>query len=109
MPVIKSAIKKMRQDKKREKTNDEFRAKLEQSIRNAKKTKSAKAVVEATSLVDRGVKNNLVHKNKAARLKSQLSKLAKPAASTKAPKTAATKTKATKPAAKKATKSASKK
>ena len=108
MPVIKSAIKKMRQDKKREKANDDFRAKLEQSIRNAKKTKSAKAVVEATSLVDRAAKNNILHKNKAARLKSQLAKVAKPAA-TKTSKPAATKAKAAKPAAKKATKSTSKK
>ena len=112
MPVIKSAIKKMRQDKKREKTNDDFRAKLERAIRNAEKTKSGKAVVEATSLVDRAAKNNIIHKNKASRIKSQLSKLSKPATSA-TPKKTATQAKpapkATKTPAKKASKSPAKK
>lgn len=78
MPVIKSAIKKLRQDKKREKQNDQVREVLKSSIRSAKKIKTGKAVVKAISTVDKAAKMNIIHINKAARLKSTLSKLAKP-------------------------------
>ena len=85
MPVIKSAIKKLRRDKVREKRNDVFRSNLEKAIRLAKKTKSAKTVSQAVSLVDHAVKKNIMHKNRAARIKSTLSKLAKPVTSIKKP------------------------
>lgn len=78
MPVIKSAIKKLRRDRKREKENDAFRHSLDRAIRLAKKSKSAKAVSDAVSIVDRAVKKNVIHKNRAARIKSSLSKLARP-------------------------------
>lgn len=80
MPVIKSAIKKLRKDVKRTAANNDFRHKLDLAINKAKKSKSAASVREAVSMVDRAVKNNLMHKNRAARIKSSLSKLAKPAA-----------------------------
>ncbi len=108
MPVIKSAIKKLRKDVKRTKQNDDFRRKLDMALRNAKKTKSPKAVAEAGSLVDKAVKKNLMHKNKAARVKSSLSKLAKPAAKTKT-STTATKVKTTTEKPKTASKAAPKK
>jgi small subunit ribosomal protein S20 len=78
MPVIKSAIKKLRRDKKREKINDAFRKKLEKSVKDANKKKTASSVTAAVSLIDRAVKNNIIHKNRAARLKSSLSKHARP-------------------------------
>ena len=77
MPVIKSAIKKQRQDKVTEKSNDTFRKNLSDAIKKAGKTKAAKDIVIAISLMDKSVKKNLTHKNKAARVKSRLSKLAK--------------------------------
>jgi len=77
MPVIKSAIKKQRQDKVTEKRNDAFRKNLSDAIKKAGKTKVAKDVVVAISLMDKSVKKNLTHKNKAARVKSRLTKLAK--------------------------------
>lgn len=77
MPVIKSAIKKQRQDKVTEKRNDVFRKNLLDAIKKAGKTKVVKDVKTAISLVDKAVKKNLTHKNKAARIKSRLSKLAK--------------------------------
>lgn len=73
MPVIKSAIKKLRRDKKREKENAEFMLNLEKALKAAKKTKGAKDISHAFSLADKAVKKHLVHKNKAARLKSSLS------------------------------------
>ncbi len=79
MPVIKSAIKKLRRDKKAEKANDLFRNNLSQIIKLAKKQKTATAVSKAFSQVDRAVKKNLMHASRAAHIKSSLSKLAKPA------------------------------
>ncbi len=49
------------------------------SLREAKKARSESAVRKAISFVDRAVKKNVIHKNKAARIKSALSKLVKPA------------------------------
>jgi len=88
MPVIKSAIKKLRQDKKREKQNDSVRNALKSSIRSAKKTKAGKSVAKAMSIVDKAAKLNIIHPNKASRLKSSLSKLAKPVSNKSASKEA---------------------
>lgn len=76
MPVIKSAIKKLRKDRRRERENDARRASLERAIRQAKKSPSK--INEAFQALDRAVKRNIIHKNKAARIKSSLSKLTKP-------------------------------
>lgn len=88
MPVIKSAIKKLRRDKKREKQNDDFRKNLQAIIRAAKKQKTPKKINEAFSAIDKAVKKNLIHKNRAARIKSSLSKPA--AKTTKVPSSAKT-------------------
>jgi len=77
MPVTKSAIKKLRQDVNRTKRNDSIRKNLADLIKKAKKTKTEKSVKEAISQLDKTVKANLMHKNKAARVKSSLSKIAK--------------------------------
>ncbi|MGA2968091.1 MAG: 30S ribosomal protein S20 [Candidatus Levyibacteriota bacterium] len=94
MPVIKSAKKKLKQDKKRQKANNFLRTTFKDAVKEAQKTKTAEKVRKAVSLVDKAVKKGLIHKNKAARIKSRLSKLAKPAAKAKT---------STKPAAKKKT------
>lgn len=83
MPVIKSAKKKLRQDKRRERANSLMRKALGDAIKGAQKTKTAEKIKKAVVLVDKAVKKNLIHKNKAARIKSNLSKLAKPAAKAK--------------------------
>lgn len=105
MPVIKSAIKKLKQDKKTEKANDEFRHALKIALSVAKKQKSAKSVKSAVSLLDKAVKKNIIHQNKANRLKSKISKFAKTEPKKKietvkkAPKKV-TRTKTSKPASK---------
>jgi len=78
VPVIKSAIKKLRKDRKREKENDARRRSLERAIRLARKSPSK--INAAYSAIDRAVKRNIIHKNKAARIKSSLAKLEKPKA-----------------------------
>jgi len=76
MPVIKSAIKKLRKDRKREVRNDEFRKNLKDTIKHAKRKGTSKSVKDAFSIIDKASKKNLLHKNKAARIKSSLSKKA---------------------------------
>lgn len=78
MPIIKSAIKKLRQDRNRTKRNDLLRMKVEAILRRAKKDKKKETVQEATSLIDKAAKHGIFHKNKAARMKSKISKLVAP-------------------------------
>jgi len=75
MPIIKSAKKKLRADKKRQAFNSKLSHTLHLSIKKAKKTPSEKNINEAISIVDKNAKSKIIHKNKAARIKSQLSKL----------------------------------
>lgn len=90
MPVIKSAIKKLRQDKKREKTNSVLEHNLKNTIKKARKNPTEKLLREVFSLADKASKNHLIHKNKAARIKSSLAKLLS-SGRTKKPKKTTTK------------------
>lgn len=74
MPIIKSAIKKIRKDKVREARNKKRALSLKNLIKKARTTKTAKSLQEAFSALDKAAKVNLIHKNKAARIKSRLSK-----------------------------------
>ncbi len=75
MPVTKSAKKKLRQDKKRTLENKKIKNLLRDAIKKARKNPSEKNIIQATKLIDKAVKKYIIHKNKAARLKSSLSKL----------------------------------
>lgn len=75
MPVIKSAKKKLRKDRKREKENSKFEAFLKSAVKKAKKTKAQKDITLAVKTADKAAKKRIIHKNKAGRIKSQLSKL----------------------------------
>ncbi len=75
MPAIKSAKKKLRVDRKRESANKKTEALVSMAIKKAKKKPTPKSIQEAFSIIDKGVKKNIIHKNKASRLKSKLSKL----------------------------------
>lgn len=104
MPVIKSAIKKLKQDRKKEQVNDLWRKKVQDVLRSARKTRKVDVIEEAFSVIDKAAKHNIFHENKAARLKSQLSKIvADGTPKTAKPKKAA---KPTKSAPKKTTKKA---
>lgn len=74
MPVIKSARKKLRQDKKRQADNKKLENLLKKTLKEAGKNVSLKNIKEAFSIVDKAAKKNIIHKNKAARIKSALSK-----------------------------------
>lgn len=75
MPVTKTAKRALRGSKNKTAVNKVIVGSLEVAVRLAKKSKSAEKIIKAVSLADRAVKKRVIHKNKAARIKSQLSKL----------------------------------
>lgn len=75
MPVTKSAKKKLKKDKTRTKENKKVENLFKSAIKRAQKSKTEKVVKDAMKLVDKAAKKNIIHKNKASRLKSRLSKL----------------------------------
>lgn len=109
MPIIKSAIKRMRQTEKRRARNVTAKRDLRQALKNFFASKSTDDLRKAQSELDTAVKKNIMTKNTAARKKSQLVKQAKdagakPAAAAKKPVAKAKATTAkTSPATKPAT------
>ncbi len=102
MPIIKSAIKRDRQAKKRRARNLTIKTAVHKDTKAVTATvaagkDAAKALAAAYSEIDRAVKKGYLHKNTAARRKSQLAKLV----GSKTPKPAAKKPAAKKPVAKK--------
>lgn len=77
MPVTKTAKRALRGSKRKEQINKKVQTSAEIAIRQAKKSAKKTDVSKAYSLVDRLAKKNLIHKNKAARIKSSLSKIPK--------------------------------
>ena len=116
MPIIKSAIKRMRQEAKRKARNQNTKRSLRAEIKvlnaaiEAKDVKKAnEALNKVQSNLDKAVKKNVLKKNTAARKLSRLSEQvkalgAKPVATKKAAPRTTTKTpvkKTTKPVTKK--------
>lgn len=77
MPNIASAKKKQRQDKKRLAMNKTRQKKMKDSMQLFLKKKTKDALQQAVSYIDKAAKNNIIHRNKADRLKSRISKLLK--------------------------------
>lgn len=75
MPVTKSASKKLKADKTKEKRNNTWRNLFKRSLKVTKKNPTLVNISKTTGIIDKLAKNNLIHKNKAARIKSSLSKL----------------------------------
>ena len=74
MPIIKSAIKKVRKDKVRTARNKKRELALKSLIKKARVSKTAKNLQAVFSALDKAAKVHLIHPNKADRLKSRLSK-----------------------------------
>lgn len=83
MPNIKSAKKKLRKDIKREAANVSYKKTVKKTVKNMSKIKgektAAKELSRAFSIIDKAAKKKLIHPNKAARLKSQISRVKKSA------------------------------
>ena len=75
MPVTKTAKRALRSSKRKEVVNKIILTNLEKAIRLAKRRKTDKEVRKAISMADRAKKKNIIHKNKASRLKGMLSKI----------------------------------
>ncbi len=78
MPVIKSAKKKLRQDKKRTLKNVKAEIALKDAIKAVTKSPTVKTLSAAVSLLDKATKRHIIHANKAARTKSRLAHLLSP-------------------------------
>lgn len=74
MPIIRSAIKKVRKDKTRTARNKKRGLALKSLVKIARASKKTKDLQAAFSALDKAAKVNLIHPNKASRLKSRLSK-----------------------------------
>jgi len=77
MPVLKHAQKKLRQDKKRTRVNKAYREKLALAVKTMRAKPTKKSLELAYRALDKAAKAKVVHPNKAARLKSRLSRLLK--------------------------------
>lgn len=76
MPIIKSAIKKARKDKVRTARNQKRLGFLKKALKDARKNPNVKSLASAFSALDKAAKVKVIHPNRAARLKSRLSKAA---------------------------------
>lgn len=75
MPVTKTAKRALRNSIKKGLVNRKAMIKLELAIKKAKKSLLNQDIIKAVSLADKLAKIKAIHKNKSARIKSQLSKL----------------------------------
>ncbi|HRZ29765.1 MAG TPA: 30S ribosomal protein S20 [Candidatus Paceibacterota bacterium] len=81
MPIIKSAKKALRQSKRRNERNVAYKVKIHKIKKTIQKNVIAKEADKAKNdlktfykAVDKAAKRNVIHKNKANRLKSRLAK-----------------------------------
>ncbi|MBI3379519.1 30S ribosomal protein S20 [Candidatus Gottesmanbacteria bacterium] len=88
MPIIKSAKKKLRQDKKRAQQNLLVKKRVRDTILSFKRKPTPSLLTKVFSILDISAKKKVFHSNKVARLKSRLSKLlkSKPRVTEKKPK-----------------------
>ncbi|MGI9628116.1 MAG: 30S ribosomal protein S20 [Longimicrobiales bacterium] len=81
MPNIKSAKKRMVLSREARGRNRDARSKIRTAIRRVREAESSEAAEplrrSAVALIDRAATRDLMHANRAARLKSQLDRLVK--------------------------------
>lgn len=103
MPIIKSAIKRVKQAAAANERNVATKRAIKAAVKAFEAKPSAETLAKAYSEFDKAVKKNLLHKNTVARRKANLSKTAKAAGvKLQAAKKAKPTTTAKKPAVKKA-------
>lgn len=94
MPLIKSAIKQMKQDQRRYAQNLRTKRAMRAAIKAFQSSPSFSAMCQAQSAIDTAAKKNVISKQAAARRIKHLAKLAKESG-VKIPAKAPAKTKAT--------------
>lgn len=75
MPITKSAKKALRQTRRRTVKNKNWKQKLKSAIKKAETQKSKETISYAFKIIDKAAKVGIIHKNKAGRIKSRISKL----------------------------------
>ncbi len=75
MPILANAKKALRVSKRKAAINAPIRSKMKTKVKKFRLSPSEDRVAETFSAIDRAAKKNLIHQNKAARLKSQLTNL----------------------------------
>jgi ribosomal protein S20 len=76
MPILANAKKALRVSKRKAAVNQPVRSRLKTAVDGAKKKATPESLSSAFSAVDKAVKRNIIHRKKAARIKSNLAKTA---------------------------------
>ena len=74
MPILKNAKKALRASQRKAVVNKSVKSTVKSATDAVVKNKAAGDLPKAFSAIDKAVKKNLMHPNKAARMKSKLSK-----------------------------------
>jgi small subunit ribosomal protein S20 len=75
MPILHNAQKALRVSKRKATVNRRIKSRMKTALDEVTRQPKTETLAAAYSSVDKAVKRNIIHRNKAARLKSQLSKL----------------------------------
>ena len=75
MPITIQASKKLRRDKRRTEETRVVRAGVRTVVKTMRTKPTEKALSSVFTTLDKAAKRNVIHPNKAARLKSRLAKL----------------------------------
>lgn len=74
MPILHNAKKALRSSKKKATNNIRTKSQVKTAMDAAKSKSTKETVAQAYSRIDRAAKKGVIHKNAAARLKSQIGK-----------------------------------
>ena len=74
MPIIKSAKKRVRSSARKQASNAPYRTAYKAAVKKARADKTSENVTAAYKALDKAAKKRVIHKNKAARLKSSIGK-----------------------------------
>lgn len=74
MPILHNAKKALRSSARKATRNTQTRSRMRSAVADAAEKRTPETVAEAYSRIDRAVKKGVVHRNVAARLKSQVGK-----------------------------------
>lgn len=74
MPILKNAKKALRSSKRKNAVNTIIKSQLKTAVDTSKKSATKETVATAYSRIDKAVKKGVIHRNAAARLKSQVGK-----------------------------------
>lgn len=74
MPLLNNAKKALRSSKRKFIVNTKTKSQVKTALDSVKASVSKETIATAFSKIDKAVKRGVMHKNKAARLKSQIGK-----------------------------------